>query len=587
MSALSDGVSVLMGQWQLTIGVIAFVFVGQGLVRAFMHPIFGDGLTAGEYSSLGIAGWLAPTLIFSLTWMLWGKDHALPFGLLILIVLFLLLRRLKPDAGAGSVSMSFILALCIFVSIILRLAYISKAVFPLYFDSAQHYFIAKSIMGDAAGFAKSVTTYYYHLGFHFLTASIASIFHLEMTRVMLAVGQALLALIPFSLFFLVRYETKSGMAGWFAVALSAFGWFMPAHAVNWGKYPALMSLGLIPFVLALALLIWKNHGTLPARRRWSLYGIFGVSFLLAVFTHSRSMIVFGIALLAWIAAAWWRKLPQGWMYLVPVAVAALLALEVVMIRQRPILSPLFDPYFNKGIWVTVLALCLSLFAWRDHPRFTFAGVLFVCLLLGSVFIPMTVIPGYRDLTLLDRPFVEMILFLPLSVLGGLGLAGLENLLQGRFAWGRYAGMVAIGAVAINACFNYNLYPSDCCAIVGYDDAVAMAWVEDQVPVHARIGIASTVLKVMASESPEGDVGADAGVWITPLTGRTTFLLPNDARFDERSALDGLCELEIGYLYVGEVGQPFDADTIFVRPEWYKPLLSMPGTRVYEVIGCDK
>ncbi len=110
---------------------------------------------------------------------------------------------------------------------------------------------------------------------------------------------------------------------------------------------------------------------------------------------------------------------------------------------------------------------------------------------------------------------------------------------------------------------------------------------DRLSVEARIGIASTVLKVMPFESSEGDVGADAGVWITPLTGRMTFLFPNDAGFDERSTLDGLCELEIGYLYVGEAGQPFDADTIFVRPEWYKPLLSMPGTGVYEVVGCDK
>jgi hypothetical protein len=45
-------------------------------------------------------------------------------------------------------------------------------------------------------------------------------------------------------------------------------------------------------------------------------------------------------------------------------------------------------------------------------------------------------------------------------------------------------------------------------------------------------------------------------------------------------------MEIGYLFVGEAGQPFDTDKIKEHPEWYRPLLSMPKTGVYEVTGCD-
>jgi hypothetical protein len=190
------------------------------------------------------------------------------------------------------------------------------------------------------------------------------------------------------------------------------------------------------------------------------------------------------------------------------------------------------------------------------------------------------------MTLLDRPYVEMILFLPLSLLGGLGLAGLESKLQGRFTWGRYVSLLAIGIVAINAFFTHDLYPSGCCVIVGNDDVVAMDWMADQLPVDARIGISSTQLKVMASEISEGDVGADAGIWIMPITGRTTIALPNTSAFDQEPALKSLCELGIDYLFVGEIGQPFDASKILSRPEWYRPLLSMPKTGVYEVIGCN-
>jgi hypothetical protein len=180
----------------------------------------------------------------------------------------------------------------------------------------------------------------------------------------------------------------------------------------------------------------------------------------------------------------------------------------------------------------------------------------------------------------------MILFLPLSLLGGLGLAGLGEKLQGRFVWGRVVALLAVGIVAVNTFFTYDLYPSDCCVIVGNDDVAAMDWVADQLPVDARIGISSTTLKVMISESHEGDVGADAGIWVTPLTGRTTVLLPSNLDFSQQAAVDYLCQAGVSHLFVGEVGQVFDRGLLDARPEWYRPLLSMPKTGVYEVVGCE-
>jgi hypothetical protein len=207
--------------------------------------------------------------------------------------------------------------------------------------------------------------------------------------------------------------------------------------------------------------------------------------------------------------------------------------------------------------------------------------------LVSVFIPVKgIIPGYDVLSLLDRPFVEMILFLPLSILGGLGLAGLEKFVQGKVSWGKYIGLLAIGIILINTFFTYDFYPSDCCAIVGKDDVVAMDWVAKQLPVDARIGVSSTQLKVLTSDASEGDVGADAGIWITPLTGRITLPLPYNSDFDDPAVWKIICENQIGYLFVGEIGYPFDNGKLISHPEWYRPLLSMPRTRVYKVIGCN-
>jgi hypothetical protein len=111
-------------------------------------------------------------------------------------------------------------------------------------------------------------------------------------------------------------------------------------------------------------------------------------------------------------------------------------------------------------------------------------------------------------------------------------------------------------------------------------------VANQLPVDARIGISSTELRVIASNASSGPIGTDAGIWITPLTGLETFPLPNDLDFHQQSILQRLCEMKIDYLFVGEVGQPFDRNRMIAMPEWYKPLLSMPKTGVYEITGCN-
>jgi len=216
-------------------------------------------------------------------------------------------------------------------------------------------------------------------------------------------------------------------------------------------------------------------------------------------------------------------------------------------------------------------------------------------LISAIFIPMLpFIPGYFNLTLLDRPFVEMILYLPLSLLGGLGLAGLQQYLQHtqtrlgnlHFSWGKLAGVLCIGLVLINALSKYELYPSDCCAIAGPDDLVAIDWMDKNLPADARILVSAVDLIVLASGTAQGYLSGDAGAWITPLTDRATIPRPYNSDLGQRVIFDNLCETQINYIYIGEIGQTFDASQLTAHPDWYKPLLSMPKAGVYQLVGCN-
>ena len=516
------------------------------------------------------------------------NDWQLITGILVIITVisFPLFSRFKADPEPASSLTILISILFTFLSLILRLAFVFRATLPSYFDSAQHYRMIEKIMsGDFSYIVEMLCTNYYHVGFHFITAFFASIFQAEITTTMLVLGQVILAVASLPFFFVIRHMTRSNWAGMFAVVLSAFGWYMPSHVVDWGKYPALMSLGLVLFTLSFAYLFIQNKDVLHVRKRKLFYGAIGMSTIVAFFVHSRSIIVLGIVAVSWIMSVWWQKLPQVQQHLIFLLLFSVLVVEVAFIARLDMLSLLFDPYLYKGIWVTVLVLYLSAFAYKPYPQIVFMSFLTISVLLISLFIPVTkLLPGRDYLTLMDRPYVEMILFAPLSLLGGAGLAGLEKRIG--YVYGRYVALLCIGLILFQTFANYEFYPSDCCVIVGNDDMAAMAWMENQLPVDSRIGISSMELKVVVMDIVEGYVGGDAGIWVTPLIDRATILLPYDLDFDKQVVLDILCSRGIDYLFAGELGHTFDNIKLNSRPEWYRPLLSFPKTRVYEIIGCD-
>jgi hypothetical protein len=490
------------------------------------------------------------------------------------------------------------LSLLFGIFILLRLAFVSQATLPLYFDSAEHYRIIKSLAGQlepsniTLSFRWPIANYY-HIGFHLLALFITSVSQMEITDTMLILGQVILAVIPFPVFFIIKHKTKSNIAGFFAVLLAAFGWYMPAHVLDWGKYPALASLTLIQFVLSAAYLFIQFRDTLSLRKYWGLIAILTAGILASVFAHSRSLIIFGIVLLAWITGTWWRKLPKIFQSLALSVVILGIISEFIFIQRQDILTLVFDPYIIKGVLITSIVLLLSVFALKAYPQLTFSVVFAIFLLLASLFVPITV-PGFGKLTLLDRPYVEMILYLPLSVIGGLGLAGLEDyLLHSQIKLNicttilsKYASVLFIGFVLINAILQYQFYPSDCCKIVGADDLAAIDWMDKNLPPEARVLISAVELRVLASDSFQGYVGGDAGIWIAPLTDRHTIPLINHSDFSQQTTLDILCEMKASHLYIGEIGQTFDDSQISIHPEWYKILLSMPKTRVYQLVGCD-
>ncbi len=603
MKPLWDGLLVLIDHWQIVLGILLLILAGQFLIYAAMKSIFRPGLAAEEYLSLGMAGWILPAFLLALLGYGFRTAGfsaciALLFSGLLLILPILFFFRVRQPPAPVSMTTVISLLFLLGVFLLLRLAFVSRALMPQYFDSVRHYTIIKSLMENIEPGSRGVSfpwlgTNYYHIGFHFLAAFVASGLGAEIPDTMLIAGQMILAITPLSVFFFIRHETQSNPAGIFAVLLAGIGWSMPAYAVNWGKYPAVTSLILIQFVISVAYLIVESSKVLATHQKWALYALFLSGISLAGLFHSRSLVVIGIAFLAWIIAKGWAHLAKPTRVLLFCLLVLGILSEIVFIQRQEVLEPLFEPYGPKGFVITFIVAGLTVFAQKTYPRLAFANLVGIFLLLGGLFIPtLEVIPRIANLTLLDRTFVEMSLYLPLALLGGSGLAGLERVLRqtparlGTLATRHaYLSLVFAALILGNALVQYDFYPSDCCIIVSRDDLTAMDWMNENLPSDARVLISADELVVQASGALQGYAAADGGAWITPLTGRVTVALFYEINLGKERKFRSLCKLGVDYVYIGAVGRSFYVPRLRAHSDWYRLLFSRSRTEVYQVIGC--
>jgi hypothetical protein len=480
------------------------------------------------------------------------------------------------------------------ISIVLRLAFITKTFVPSYFDSVDHFRIIKGIVNalELSNLLKTIPTLvpsYYHLGFHFLAAFLAFGLRANPMNVILILGQVILAAIPIPIFFVLRHKTRSDAAAFLGILLAGFGWYMPGFAINWGKYPALAGLLAFEIVLSTAYFISHNKST---QNQVIWIGILLLGIVISTLFHSRTLVIIVFSFASWFVAGRIQTLPKASQYVSLGMLLIGLVVLGILIQREPLLVLALEPYLNDGLWVTLIVVVLSPFALIRFPQEFYFSILFIVCIFVALFIPIgNLVPGFENQTLLDRPFVEMILYLPLSILGGLGLAGLMQSVRGmQVLPGQilsYATILIVGFTGLIAMGRYDFYPSDCCNFVGYDDTVAFDWLDKNLPSDARILIASTSMNVLLSGPSASPTGTDAGIWIPALTGRNVAFAPFDMDFRSTATLEQLCQMQINYVYVGGTTQKFNLAQLQAKADWYKMVLFLPHAQLYQLTGCGK
>jgi hypothetical protein len=538
--------TVLSQNWELILAVLALVFWGTVLIFAVLKKTTKQSFTDMELMTLALGGWPAPALLISLFMLLFRIFIPDEILFIVVITFVIVSAGVAIRAVWRHVSVDLILIpIIFFIFIFIRLGFVADVILPSYFDSAEHYRIIQFFLDRHMW----PTTSYYHVGYHVIAAALVLITHAGIGQVMLVFGQIVLAAIPFPVYFFIHRVTGSRAAAFFGVVLAAFGWFMPAHAINWGKYPALLSLLLIQFTLGMA--VMKN--------RWML----ALFFLVSILVHTRAIILFAMIGVIWNLSG--RILNKRIMLFA--LIGTMLGMAALLIDRDQAIAPTVEPY---RIWVTLLVGLLAVSVSRSYPRLILFSTLAMLGILGMSFVPVSSL-----YTLLDRPLVEMILFLPLAFLGGLGVARLP----------KFAVMLLAVFIIFHALTTYNFSPSDCCQLANRDDAAALDWIDRQLPADALIAIASADLNIDTYSAPMQGTGTDAGIWVAPLTGRAVFSLPYFTDFIAQETHDTLCRNHVTHIYIGARLQSFSSDPVKENPEWYQTVFQLPNARIAQVQGC--
>lgn len=569
--------------------VLLMILWGRIIMGKILANIFKEQLTDAEYLSLGLAGWILPVaawaIVYVLVVFLFGSLTGRIISIILIIVPFFLVikkvQRFSPQTLA--------LTLFALVSIILHSAFIQKATLPSYFDSAEHYRIIKYFCETLlAGSLPStwVGQSYYHAGYHLISAAFVHFFQTNISDLMLVFGQIILATLPISLFFIARRATGSNVAAFITCLLAGFGWHMPAHLANWGKYPALLSLVCMVFVLSLGSLLVRKY--FKDRRR-SIHLLSGIGMLLSVLIHTRSAMVYVGMLASFMIVILWRRLPINAQRTVFSLVVLGLALGIGFMQNHGALAPFISGYMQRDSWMLILVLVLTPFSLKFHAQFSFFLVTSSLLFILALFIPIE-LPGFPVLTLLDRPYVQMLAYLPLSFLSGLGLSGLLQWTPRLFPRFNLPASLTVflvcGLIVVNASLNRVFYPSDCCQFASRDDLAALTWIDTSLPPDSHILIASSALYVTSLEPAHAQAGSDAGIWIPALTSRPVTLLPFQTQFGRDDVRNQLCLQGINYIYIGGMPQSFDGSQLSDQPAWYRQVFALPQAQIYQLVGCE-
>lgn len=453
-----------------------------------------------------------------------------------------------------------------FICLLIKLPYLNQVLLPSYTDSPIHYQIIKNILEPTSlsplmGIG-SITKNYYHLGFHGVTAWFSGVTNTAPTKNMLLIGLLSLATAPISIAF-ITYVLSKNVAGALASGfITVFGWTMPAFALNWGKFPALLALSLIPTVIAWGALLLPFQ-TLSFKK------VIFLSFMLAsiVIVHSRSIFILASITVAFLVT---NKLISNEI----LSYKKAFLYSVFFILSLLPLESTIAIFYNRFSLSVVLILLLP-FGFRHFPKELSVLLIFIASIWFINFsgnFPSIDQPAY------DAQFISMMMFIPISIATGLAISGVTKEFSPRTSLGIIG--VFLLAVIYSSPWKASNYPDPCCNLYSEADGQAFQWIINNTPENA--------LWIIAVAKGKQQHGTDAGIWISSLTNRNVNKKRYNSDWENESEFPHSCNSGTVDIYIYSSGRNFSfSHSDLLSLNWVKKVYENYSVKIYKILSCNK
>ena len=443
---------------------------------------------------------------------------------------------------------AFVLVLIFLATLIVRLVMVRDLATPAWVDSVHHALITRLILANGAYPSTylpylDITPTIYHPGFHSIAATFVWLTGLDLSRSLLILGQVLNALSIFSVYLLTKTLTRSSSAGIFAAFITGFLTPMPAYYTSWGRYTELTGLLLLPVVLTL-LQLWlkgkadKKFGWILGLGAITAAGLFMIHYRVEAFLACLifAYLMYNLAfdrnhnhfkqteVLLFIAAMAFISIVFVLPWFIPTLKSTLLpSLSTPVVLAVAPFQDFSWPYLTSALGKQALALAGLGLIWSliKKCRIAFITLLWVFSMFVLANLDVLKLPGSGLITNIS---VEIILFIPISILGGYFIDQVvdnwRKLIPSRYNIPVYTLLLIL--------FGFSAYIGSK-QLVGIlnpvtilsrkADLPAITWVTNHIPENEPIVINPFAWGYGLY------AGNDGGYWIAPLSGRLTLPPP--------------------------------------------------------------
>ncbi len=438
-----------------------------------------------------------------------------------------------------------------------RLAMVRDLAAPAWVDSVHHALIIRQILELGMlpqNYLPAMESQYatYHSGFHAANAFFIWLSSMPLPSGFLLFSQVLNALCIFPVYLFTTTFTRNRLAGVLAALIAGVFTPMPAYYASWGRFTQLAGLLILPVCLAFFVRLTErlehSKHISPARifrRPASIeLTLLGLALAGLALTHYRVLAFLACLLAAYMAVKWMQAARRRQLGMIAAVHLSILSASICL---AVLLSLPWWPAVIRSLLYPRAAMVISSlgkrtrlfddFAWGylntalGKQAMALAGVGWILALLRRRSFPITLLIwvflmflfanpgafGVPGLRILNNTSVEIILFMPLALLGGYLLSGIIEFADSRLSkplvWifrpiVLAAGILAafIGARTLMPILNQGTF------LIRQPDLEALQWVEDNLPAGETVVINSFLWGYNKL------AGSDGGYWIAPLAG---------------------------------------------------------------------